>query len=83
MEKVEYDARAHRGRLLKYNAVGLKVMVRPENRGAEITNSLPKFQKIELDPLSLDVVTNVIPLAAAYTGNARFLRFSRQERRPK
>jgi transposase len=26
---------------------------------------------------------NVIPLAAAYTGNARFLRFSRQERRPK
>jgi hypothetical protein len=62
MEKVEYDARAHRGRLLKYNAVGLKVMVRPENRGAEITNSLPEVQKIKIDPLSLDVVTNVSEL---------------------
>ena len=62
MEKIEYDARKHGGRLLKYNSVGLKVQVRPESRGAEITNSLPNFQKIELDPLALDVVTNVSEL---------------------
>ena len=62
MENIEYDGRKHAGRLLKYNSIGLKVLVRPDNAGAEITNSLPKFQKIELDPLSLDVVTNVSEL---------------------
>jgi ferredoxin len=62
MEQIEYDGRKHTGRLLKYSRTGLKVFVRPENKGAEITNSLPEVQKIKIDPLSLDVVTNVSEL---------------------
>ncbi len=55
---IEYDPEKHGNRLLKYKVLGMKVLVRPENHGKEITDALPQFQKIELDQIAMDIAAN-------------------------